>query len=982
DPFPAGHPTSLREGGTAGVEAALSGSANTTETVIHSCWDAVGNNASRSHRAFEIRDTMSPTISFSHEILTVVQGTTYVEPDATCIDPPRGTFPTTNTGQRVNPDEIGTYTESYTCDDGLTLPSVWTREVGVVEPATTSPAIDPPGDETAYVRHASAYKSPTTCMEGGDDRTAEIRFDPRLETLEDEGDYKTTLYCPALSGDPDDYANKTVQITVDRTGPLANIDGVRPAVHHQQGTAYAYRDIMCIQDTGSPVRELADVAYVDAQNRTLDEGITAETPAGDYSVIFRCIDAANNHGQQYGVRLFIYDANPMFRQDGGSESVLNGTIAGEVHIRYPSGLKHDLECRPDGRGTGVDNDRLVFDPEIATVPINEPTEVRALCLDDQGRAGPHSIQTTTVRIDTILPGIGDVPMGASYFERGPLGPVSSGVLHPRYVGSVLQSDVDIRDDLLCYDSVDGKDENSVRVGTEFAITTKPFDHLPLGGKLTPQFIADHTDPDGNAKFRVVDVTCRDLANNTQSYSWILARDRPYHPVEGQRAQFFPVIDIKKMVTEVEAGPYYTPEGVITCTDYLTTRFSPNTAGLGNFEPLTEFRPGINIIPHRCTDAASLNVTTATYAFVPQDGGPILSITGGGSSVPAGEPIPVRATCSATDGSAPDVSNRTFSRFFSRAESRGFEQDPSDPTLERHFHVVFDCTDPQGRTAWGSATFIQTPTGPRIDLKEFEADRGRQTPRSAIANFHIVGTGYVDPGALCVDAAAGTSSEISGMAAPGGRLPDETTAGGAWTRVVYECTAGDATTEKTRWVRTMASKEITFDEGTTTHVGGSPFIDDATCTDTRGNLIADPPVVITGPGGRVGSIDGSVPGSYTIEYDCSDPRVLKGIGGLQHLKQFVLRPDEPFRKTVEVSPSPTSPVITIEGDPTINVIPGEPYAEPGFACTDRPGGEPITDTDRLTANFTAGEIIPNKETIIAYTCVDPDGEEADPAYRTL
>ncbi|MDA7945759.1 MAG: DUF5011 domain-containing protein, partial [Nitrosopumilus sp.] len=870
------------------------------------------------------------------------------------------------------------FTFLHKCVDEADNESAQVSQAVSVEAAPSGPApsLSDASDDTAYLRDATAYAHGITCTENGADITGRIAFDPALSTLTEEKAHEVTLYCPASSGVTSDYANKTINITVDRTGPLANINGVKPAVHHQQGTAYAYRDIMCIQDTGSPVRELADVAYVDAQNRTLDGGVTAATPAGEYRIIFRCIDAALNYGQQYGVDLFLYAGNPPFTRDDDSESVLDGTIAERISIQSPSALEHDLECRPAGSGTAVVPGSLIFDPVIATIQLNTPTEVTALCLDSQGRAGPQSTRTTTVTIDTLLPAL-DVRGRQHYLERTPSGIVSSGVMYPWYSSGQLESNEDIRMRLQCIDSFDGSRANAVNVATEFEVSTKEFDYIPLGDKLTPQFIADRTDEDGNVLFEVADVTCRDSANNTQSYSWIVARDRPYHPVDGQRERAFPVVDISKMVTQVEAGPYYTPEGVITCTDYLPTTFSPNTEGLGNHKSLTEFKPGINIIPHECVDAATANATTLTYAFVPQAGGPTIEITGDGSSAPAGMPIPVSATCSAAGDSELPVENFTLPRFFSRADRVPFQQYPSNPGLERHYHIIFSCEDDQGRTAWDSAMFTQTPAGYRISLDGFVREDGLLTAESAIDNFHIAGTEYADPGATCTSITDGTTSPARAM-----NVPDEDTNLGAWTKITYECGEGGLTTEAVRWVRTMASMEITFEPGTTTHVGGTPFVDDATCTDTRGNLIEDPVVVITGPGGVVDEIDGSVPGTYTITYECSDPRVLKGKGGYQHLKQFVLTPDAPLTKQVEVSPAPTSPVITIEGDATINVIPGEPYAEPGFACTDRPGGEPITGTDRLVANFTAGEIIPNMNTVIEYTCADTDGEEADPAYRTL
>ncbi|MDA7998098.1 MAG: DUF5011 domain-containing protein, partial [Nitrosopumilus sp.] len=176
DPFPPTDLTGRINTEDGGLAAALSGSANDTVRITHSCVDEAGNPAKQSIRTFEIRDTMSPTISFSHAILEVAFGGTYAEPVATCNDPPRGTFTTTNDGQTVDTDTAGTYTESYTCDDGLTQAATETRTVTVLAAgAGSNPVIGNVPTEPILFREGTTPPAHgLTCDDGGVDLTSRI----------------------------------------------------------------------------------------------------------------------------------------------------------------------------------------------------------------------------------------------------------------------------------------------------------------------------------------------------------------------------------------------------------------------------------------------------------------------------------------------------------------------------------------------------------------------------------------------------------------------------------------------------------------------------------------------------------------------------------------------------------------------------------------------------------------------------------------
>ncbi|MDA7945603.1 MAG: hypothetical protein MPJ07_07285, partial [Nitrosopumilus sp.] len=1220
DPFP---PTDLTDRITTedgGLAAALSGSANDTVRITHSCIDEVGNPARQSVRTFEIRDTMSPTISFSHAILEVAFGGTYAAPVATCNDPPRGTFTTTNDGQTVDTDTAGTYTESYTCDDGLTQATTGTRTVtvlaagagsnpvignvptepilfrqGTAPPAHgltcddggvdltsrittltpvdstatngtldveytctdddsttaratvtyhvdgTIPVIDPPtgtvpghqelgtafsagetatckdsfpradrtvttagqpaivtalgagmedelalthsctdeaGNEAvqsvrtyelldttppaapsaavttgtinrgdtnpltaptcapdggtpleistvvtrdgstvsavdtnvagmyevtskctdrknqegptlvqtltvnppaasgpaltgtastpAYVRDATTYEHGITCTEGGTDLTGMIGFDPALSTLTDEKAHEVTLYCPATSGDTSDYANATIQITVDRTGPVADIDGTRNIETHAYGSAYTYRSITCPQDAGSPVQSPATVTYVDAGGAALPGGITATTEAGQYGIKFHCTDEAGNQGPVYTVPLIVYAGLPSFNDDATSSmSVLNGTLGDDARMSNPLTFDHGLECRPDGKGTDVKPGKLVFRPLLATLEHNRPTPVDVFCLDINGNAGPDAQTSGTVTFDTHPPTLARIPGGSVYFEQGPHHTVPTGVIHPIYESNKLESRADIKAKFRCVDSPDARSENAVEVPTKAEITRRAFDYQRLGDKITPQFVAAHT-RDGVTEFDVLDVTCTDLAGNVQTYSWIIAEDRAYHPAEGQKATVAPVIEIHKFVSEAQAGPYTHPEGDITCSDYLAADLSTNDyekpderfsdLGLdfrdvpfGGGSESTRFlstvpsvATGLTHVPHVCTDAAGARVATFTNVFVPAAGGPTISIMNDGAEVEIGQRIPVTASCTDESGSPLEVENRTYSRFYSTHHQVTFDPNPDDTSIERQFHIVFWCKDGSNREALKSAEFTQVPGGPQVRIGGSDLLFGnRITPESAIRNAHLAGEAYTAPGATCYypkNDPPTWDATVSGGPGPG-------TTAGTWSTITYQCTADDGSTSSADLkVRTLNSKAITFDPGREAHRTGTSFADNAACTGTRGQAIT--PVVetvrdvdgntvpaITDSDGRpVAQIDASTPaGNYTILYECTDARVLRGQGGQSHLKDYELRQvftrplvvaDDaplPVREglNIEVHPAKYAPLVTL---PTQNNFP--------------------------------------------------------------
>ncbi|MDA7945831.1 MAG: hypothetical protein MPJ07_08465, partial [Nitrosopumilus sp.] len=575
-----------------------------------------------------------------------------------------------------------------------------------------------------------------------------------------------------------------------------------------------------------------------------------------------------------------------------------------------------------------------------------------------------------------------------YYEYGPRGLVSTGLIHPAHEGTIFESVDDIVDRFTCGDNT------GIPPTKTHSTARQEFDYQRLGDRITPQFIEAHTEDDGTVLFDVLNVTCTDIAGNAVAGSWILAEDRPYHPAagSGEAPQLAPVITINQFVSEVPAGTYEHPEGHVECADYLVHELAtnnirtPSTSSSQGAPVFTDsdgtehtvnrlglIRPGLHYVPHACSDKAGFITQTATFAFVRADGAPEITIRNEGASVAPGGRIPVSATCTDSDDNVLETTNSTYSEFYSILHSVNFGE-LHDVAVGRDYHVVFSCEDEQGREAWKSAKFTRTPAGPRLVLDDYEGDPRKESPESALRSIHVEGTPYSGPGATCTDVATGLDVPVTVEGAP-----DSSSPAGPWSKITYTCEAGGLTETVERRVRTLESNSIAFTPDTSPYTGGPDIPDEPTCLGTRENPIEPELLRVTAPDGTISDvIDFTISGTHTAHFECADPGVFKGKGGPNHLKGYVLRQE--FTQQVVVPPQESTPFITLEGPLEKGVLPETLYVEDGFTCTDRPSYADITD--RAQANFTAGTEMPNNPVTIEYTCTAADGDEAEPVYRYL
>ncbi|MDA7945704.1 MAG: DUF5011 domain-containing protein, partial [Nitrosopumilus sp.] len=201
-------------------------------------------------------------------------------------------------------------------------------------------------------------------------------------------------------------------------------------------------------------------------------------------------------------------------------------------------------------------------------------------------------------------------------------------------------------------------------------------------------------------------------------------------------------------------------------------------------------------------------------------------------------------------------------------------------------------------------------------------------RGGSVSYHVTGTIYEDPGAICTDIVDGAFNATA-------KIPADITGAGTHT-VIYTCTdvSGNESV-RNRTVITQGSLPVDAAPPALAVVPPSimavsvdaPFTDPGiTCNDETNKIIDIPQVT--------GEVDTRTAGQYTLQYDCVDES-----GNLASQNPFT-----PRIRTVIVT---EEVVLTLNG--TLDDVAefGQPYAEPGYTCRDVDGSE-ITDIERVPA----------------------------------
>ncbi|MDA7960246.1 MAG: DUF5011 domain-containing protein [Nitrosopumilus sp.] len=282
-------------------------------------------------------------------------------------------------------------------------------------------------------------------------------------------------------------------------------------------------------------------------------------------------------------------------------------------------------------------------------------------------------------------------------------------------------------------------------------------------------------------------------------------------------------------------------------------------------------------------------------------------------------------------------------------------------------ITFRCTDGDVSSS-ESARFTQVNPDPLVKVDGFSRDYYGETRASQLKNLHVAGTPYPHDAARCLYYKEG----VLAAGEPGFKIDGEVKDVPGVYKVKYTCSpesAGERSRSVTRVVSVVERSSPVITGAVDTRHEGGRFVDQAKCSGIFGDSDKRPnipgPVLSTTIKRGENTVDKiEEAGTYKIDYTCTE-RYLGNTFTAQ------------ASRTVEIVPV-TSPVIDLEGPNPLTIRPGQMLDEPGYSCTDRPGGENLASA--VIHNGT-GFVAGREDDVIEYTCSDGT-EDAEPAYREI
>jgi len=295
------------------------------------------------------------------------------------------------------------------------------------------------------------------------------------------------------------------------------------------------------------------------------------------------------------------------------------------------------------------------------------------------------------------------------------------------------------------------------------------------------------------------------------------------------------------------------------------------------------------------------------------------------------------------------------------------------------HLITTAEDPSNQFTGFNARWIIEGVAAVTDgppLIFINGANGQPSPDSTdISQDIVVGTSYVDQGAVCQDVVDGDIT-ANVTTTPADLTNIDTSALGSFT-VEYDCpdSAANNAATRTRTVNITASDttppDITLLSPTESEPGrddpnpmtvnilqGVTYVDaGATCED---NVDGD----ISGNIVTTGSVDTAVPGTYPIDFDCSD--------SAENAATTQIR-------TVNVIADNEAPVVSLIGANPFTLAVGSVWNDPGAICIDTNpvDPDPVDISDRLVINPLDIDTSNQGTTTVTYDCSDLAGNPAEP-----
>jgi len=924
--------------GDISASIATSGSVDTLNSgsyvISYNVNDTAGNTATQIERTVIVSDTTLPVISLlGSSPLNHEQGTVYSDAGASATDNTDGNI-TSNivTSGVVDANAANTYTLNYNVSDAAGNNATTVTRTVIVSDSTI-PTLSLIGSSLIIHEQGSVYNdSGATGSDNIDgDISASIIVTGTVDT-NTAGSYTLTYNVVDSTGNAANAITRTINVT-DTTAPVITLIG-SASINHEQGTAYT--------DSGSTGFDSVDG---DISGNVAVTGSVNINVAGTYTLSYNVSDFAGNTATTITRDIIVAD-----------------TIIPALALIGSSIVNHEQAAiYTDAGATATDN----FDGDISvnvlttgSVNVNLPgTYTLSYNVNDAAGNAATTITRDVVIADTTAPVITltgsatvNVEQGTSYSDAGA---TASDNVDGNITGNIIISGDTVNPNtagtyIIRYDISDAATNTAIQVTRTVIVadTTIPVLSIIGDNPLAHEQGDTYTDLGATANDTVdgdisINIVATGSVDSNTTGSYIVTYD--VTDSSGNAAASVsrtinvtdttaPVITLLgSSLVDHEQGTAYTDTGT-TAFDSIDGDVSGNVIMTGSVN--------VNIantytLSYNVSDLAGNAATTVTRDVIIADTiAPVITLTGSTT-------VNIEQGASYSDAGATASDNVDGNV----TASINISGDIVDPNTAGSYIIRYDVSDiaTNAATQVTRTVIVTDSTIPVITLLG-------ATPTS-----HEQGTAYMDLGATAAD---NISGDISANVVVTGTIDVNTASTYILTYNVSDG-AGNAAVPVTRDVIVTDTTPpiITLINGAiVSHEQGTPYSDaGATAADTiDGDVTAS--IVVTG------TVDINTAGSYILSYNVSDTATNAATT---------------ITRTVNISDT-TIPVISLQGDATVDSIQGQLFTDPGTSALDN------IDGDISASVVTSGTIDINTEGtyILNYDVVDGSGNNATTVNRTV
>jgi hypothetical protein len=315
------------------VSGAVNADAPGTYTLTYSASDAAGNAAPSVTRTVTVVDTIPPTLTLNGAAsMTVECHTGFSDPGATASDSCAGdlTGSIAETGS-VNPDAVGTYTLTYSVNDGNGHTTTATRTVNVVD--TTPPTITLNGANPMTVECHTAFSDPGATANDGCAGTVAVTASGSVNANV-PGTY-TITYSAHDPSNNSATSTRTVNV-VDTTPPTITLKNVTIRLwppNHKYQTVNVTDLVQSASDSCDGDVDVNDVVISKVTSDEVENGNGDGNTMNDIVIAGNCKSVqlrsereGDGNGRVYTITFKVTDANGKV-----------GTATAKVYVPHNSG---------------------------------------------------------------------------------------------------------------------------------------------------------------------------------------------------------------------------------------------------------------------------------------------------------------------------------------------------------------------------------------------------------------------------------------------------------------------------------------------------------------------------------------------------------------------------------------------------------------------------------------------------------------------